>query len=155
MNDHTDPLLRSQQPAGPLFAPREGENATLNAQSWKDTSTLAGERAALAVGSRRAAILKLIESQGPLAIFEIAERLGLFDHQISGRFGELERDGLLVKIGERRVKPGTQCQAEVYGLRPVSVEVELIDRAASPGFKQAAIQLRGCHERYHYPHTRI
>jgi hypothetical protein len=83
---------------------------------FDSTSKLAGEVAARASSSRRQAIIAIIQRHGPLAIFEIARLLGCHDHQISGRFGEMERDGLLIKTGERRIKPNTKCDAEVYGL---------------------------------------
>lgn len=86
--------------------------------SFYGTSRLAGEKAAIASSSRRARIMHLINVYGPMAIFEIAEKMNVHDHQISGRFGEMLSDGLLAKTGERRIKPGTQCEAEVYALRP-------------------------------------
>ncbi len=75
----------------------------------------------MASGSRRASIITIITNHGPLAIFEIAKLMHCHDHQISGRFGEMERDGLLVKTGERRIKPGTQCEAEVYAIAAAQV----------------------------------
>ena len=40
--------------------------------------------------------------------------MGCFDHQISGRFGELEKIFLIIKCGSARRKPATGCEAEVY-----------------------------------------
>lgn len=99
----------------------DAERANLSEPPRHSTSRLAGETAAMASSSRRAAILLTIRTNGPLAIFEIAERMHCHDHQISGRFGEMERGGLLTKTGERRTKPGTQCQAEVYAIAAAQV----------------------------------
>lgn len=85
---------------------------------FDSTSAKAADAAAQSAGSRRARILKLLdEHKEGLAIFEIAEAMQLFDHQISGRFGEMERDLLIEKAGIRRIKPGTNCEAEVYRLK--------------------------------------
>lgn len=81
------------------------------------TSRLAGDKAAVMSSARRAAICDLLRRFGPMAIFELAKKMGVHDHQISGRFGEMERDGLIKKTGERRIKPNTACQAEVYAVR--------------------------------------
>lgn len=87
-----------------------------NVSLFDSTSRLAGEKAALAVGSRRRRIIELLQEK-PRAIFEVAEALECFDHQISGRFGELERDLIIEKTGERRRKESTGCDAEVYRIR--------------------------------------
>jgi DNA-binding Lrp family transcriptional regulator len=101
------PDLRQQSSdPPPLF--RAGAN---------DTSSQAGQRAALRVGSRRAKILAYLEEHGGGTIFEIADHLGVLDHQISGRFSELERDGYIEKSGQRRRKRDTDCEAEIYRLR--------------------------------------
>lgn len=84
---------------------------------WTSPSRLAGEVAARASDQRRASILSILGEHGPQAIFEIAERLGCHDHQISGRFGELERDMLIKRTGERRIKPTTNCQCDVWALQ--------------------------------------
>lgn len=86
------------------------------ASLFDSTSRQAGAVAARAVGSRRQRILELIRERGSVTIFEAAEAMELGDNQISGRFSELERDGLIRKAGVRRLKPGTDCQAEVYVL---------------------------------------
>lgn len=90
----------------------------------KDTSQLAGEAAARSSASRRLAILESLGRDGPQAIFELAERLEVFDHQISGRFGEMMTEGLIYKTGERRIKPGTKCEAEVYALSGAAERLE-------------------------------
>jgi DNA-binding HxlR family transcriptional regulator len=98
-----DPLARPdpQPPRGTLF---------------DSTSRLAGEAAARNSGKRRAQILQVLRDRGPLAIFEIAAQIGCLDHQISGRFGELERDGLIQKTGQRVTKPDTGQPCERYAL---------------------------------------
>ena len=81
------------------------------------TSRLALEKAGPIMGSRRAKILKLLADRGPSTIFEVADAIGVFDHQISGRFSELEAEGLIRRTGERRPKPETSCLAEVYAIQ--------------------------------------
>jgi hypothetical protein len=97
---------------------------------FDSTSRKAGEVAASHSGHRRARILHILTERGPSTIFEVAAVLNCNDHQISGRFGELERDGLIVKTGQRRPKPETQCDAEVYAIaakvepEPIAHELE-------------------------------
>jgi DNA-binding Lrp family transcriptional regulator len=99
----SDPLQHGSEPhAAPLFT--------------SSTSSLAGAAAARGANGRRAQILAAIEEHGPQSIFEVADRMGVFDHQISGRFSALEADGFLRKTGERRRKLDTHCDAEVYDL---------------------------------------
>ncbi|MGB7158152.1 MAG: hypothetical protein WBD40_08810 [Tepidisphaeraceae bacterium] len=102
----SDALHQAGQSATPLF----------QSTATPSTSTLAGQAAARVVNSRRAQILDCIREHGPQAIFEVADKLGVFDHQISGRFGALIADNFLRKTGERRRKQDTQCDAEVYDL---------------------------------------
>ena len=96
-------------------APTPEEDAPLFAFS---TSRLAGETAALASRGRRAKILELLRHHGPLALFELAALMQVHDHQISGRITDLKRDGEIEPTGERRKKPETGCEAEVYRLTP-------------------------------------
>lgn len=77
----------------------------------------------LSIGSRRSRILQFL-AESPATIFEIATRMELHDHQISGRFGELERECLIEKTGERRPRPETGCLAEVYRLAAPAVPIE-------------------------------
>lgn len=84
---------------------------------YNSTSQLAGAVAAANSGNRRAQILLHLEQHGPSALFEVAAAIGCFDHQISGRFTDMERDGLIEKTGVRKTKPETGCQAEVWRLR--------------------------------------
>ncbi len=102
---------------------------------FASTSRGAGAVAARRVGSRRRRILSLIRERGSITIFEVAEALSLGDNQISGRFSELERDGLIRKSGVRRLKPGTECRAEVYVLADPTEPHELdkqLDRLGYP-----------------------
>lgn len=94
---------------------------------FNNTSNQALNRAAPQFGSRRARILQLlgVDVLGPSTIFEVAAAMELHDHQISGRFGELERDGLIAKTGTRRAKPETGCEAEVYRLAQSRPTIDL------------------------------
>jgi hypothetical protein len=80
------------------------------------TSALARRAAGANAGRRYQQILDAL-AHGPLAIFEVAAVIGCLDHQISGRFGELEREGLIIKLGRRVRKPSTRQSCELYGLR--------------------------------------
>lgn len=86
-------------------------------QDWDMFAQAATSRIALASTprvARRTSILRILGSRGPLAIFEIAQAMGVHDHQIAGRFCEMENYGWIEKAGERRIKPATKCAAEVY-----------------------------------------
>jgi hypothetical protein len=80
------------------------------------TSAAAGQIAARSVSTRYAQIVDHIRTRGPSAIFEIASALGVFDHQISGRFSELTKRGIIRATGQSRIKPDTGAQAELYDL---------------------------------------
>jgi hypothetical protein len=80
------------------------------------TSQIAGAAAALASGSRRERILRLLR-QEPRALFELARAMGVGDHQISGVLTALCKDGFIERTGQRRVKPETQCPADVWRIR--------------------------------------
>lgn len=108
-----DPMQRQQPPEQP-----SPEGCLL----FKSTRALAGAVAARSIGKRQAKILQLLGDHGPLAIFEIAAMLHVFEHQISGRFSELERDRHIEKAGIRRQKGETRCWAEVYKLRSSAAE---------------------------------
>ncbi|MGE5609792.1 MAG: hypothetical protein ACM359_11095, partial [Bacillota bacterium] len=81
---------------------------------FNNTSRLAGEVAARGVGRRHQQILQLLRDRGPLALWEIAAALSVFDHQVSGRLTELKQQGLIQPLGQRRTNPATGCPAEVY-----------------------------------------
>ena len=111
----SDPLTRpaAKTPADaalldtmPLFAPRKEER--------QSTSQLALSKAHPRFGERRKEIIDLLERHGPMAIFEIAEKLGVPDHTISGRFSAMVVDGLIEKTGERKKKPDSNCACDIY-----------------------------------------
>jgi len=77
------------------------------------TSEEARRVASAKAGDRYVQIVKILAA-GPKCIFEIAAEIGCFDHQISGRFGEMVELGLIRKTGERTIKPSTGCKADVY-----------------------------------------
>lgn len=80
------------------------------------TSKIAGAAAARVVGSRRERILGLLRHE-PRALFELAGAMGVGDHQISGVLTALCKDGWIERTGERRIKPETQCPADVWRIR--------------------------------------
>lgn len=108
----TDPMQRQEPPE----QPSKTEGCTL----FSNTRALAASAAAKSIGKRQAKILQLLRDHGPLAIFEIAAMLDVFEHQISGRFSELERDHHIEKAGFRRQKGETGCWAEVYRIPAAS-----------------------------------
>jgi hypothetical protein len=109
--DH-DPLQRT---GGPPATEGHGLFTPGTTPSPQSTSRLAGHAAARASGFRRLQILAFL-GRGPATLFEVAAHLGVHDHQISGRFTDLVREGLIAKTGTRKVKPETGCEAEVYRL---------------------------------------
>lgn len=112
----------SDQHDQPLFRPQPAIGGT---------SAAAGEVAARSVGSWRQKILARLEICES-TLFEVAAFYGVPDHCISGRFTDLARDGYIEPSGERRLKPSTDCAAEVYRLRRAEpntrVELQMLDR---------------------------
>jgi hypothetical protein len=98
-----DPMM---QPARPGFTP-----GTL---FCPDTRQFAGAVAAAWSNQRYRHILQYLADRGPAPIFEIAAHLGCGDNQISGRFSELECNGVIEKAGIQKIKPSTGCKAECY-----------------------------------------
>lgn len=106
------------------------------------TSEHARRAAAKTTGKRYRQIIMAL-SEGPACIFEVAQRLStpdhrVHDHQISGRFGEMEMMGMIRKTGVRRTKPGTKCQANEYQIvgdvdGTLAKEAEHEDHATRPG----------------------
>jgi hypothetical protein len=92
---------------------------------YDNTRNNALARAAPLFGSRRARILQLLNELGPSTLFEIAACMELHDHQISGRFTELAADGLIAKTGQRRPKPETGCDADVWTLSQPAAKIDL------------------------------
>ncbi|MBC8107736.1 MAG: winged helix-turn-helix transcriptional regulator [Anaerolineae bacterium] len=99
----------------------------------RSTSGQAGEKASHRVGAWRERILRRLE-ECPSTIFEVAKHFGVPDHTISGRFSELVKDGYIEHSGDRRRKPQTDCDAEVYQLRRADrgVEPDLADKLGYP-----------------------
>jgi len=97
-----DPLLKSSSRTddAPLFGTRHAAAAV----------------AARNVPRRYAQIMDVLRQRGPSAIFQIAAVLGVLDHQIAGRFGEMEKAGLIRRSGRSVVKPATGCACELYEL---------------------------------------
>lgn len=87
---------------------------------FDSTRRAAGQTAARFAGERYRRILDHLHFFGPSCIFEVARGLGCFAHQISGRFGELEKADLIRKAGQRR-RTETGCEAEVYTLTTIGV----------------------------------
>ena len=99
---------------------------------FTSTRAQAGAVAARSIGKRQARILQLLRDNGPLAIFEIAALIGVFEHQISGRFSEMEVDGLIEKAGIRRQKGETGCWAECYRVKDTAPPLDLGESLGYP-----------------------
>jgi hypothetical protein len=91
---------------------------------FESTSAAAARIASRYARKRYRQILAALADK-PRCIFEVAEVLHCFDHQISGRFGELVEHGLIARTGHRRVKPATGCSAEEYTLTLVGQGVQI------------------------------
>lgn len=112
---------------------KNSDMSTGGSSLFDSTSRKAGERAARPAGWRRAKILELLGTLGPSTLFEVAAAMELFDHQISGRFTELSALGVIERTGERRRKPETGCEADVWRLVEAKAkEPELADRLGFP-----------------------
>jgi hypothetical protein len=107
-------ISAGQEAAGTLFAPPAHAPAHAPAAVAGTTSQIAGAVAARASASRRVTILQLLETHGPQTLFELATRMNVLDHQISGRITDLLFDGLIERTGDRRTKPETGCPCDVY-----------------------------------------
>jgi DNA-binding HxlR family transcriptional regulator len=96
---------------------------------FESTSRAAGHVAARFAGMRYRHILSLL-NESSACIFELAEKIGCHDHQISGRFGELVKSGLIERTGARRVKPVTGCQCDEYRITMFGIGV--LEEASKP-----------------------
>jgi hypothetical protein len=97
-----------------------------------DSTSEAARKVAAAHASERYAQIAMALANGPACIFEVAQALGCLDHQISGRFGEMEKLGLIHKTGVRRTKPTTGCQASVYAIEGDVEDVGGLDDSGPP-----------------------
>jgi len=114
-----DPIMRSPplspSSAGPLFGTR-AQAAGIAARSSR---------------ARYAQIITLLQQHGELTLFELAARLGVLDHQISGRITELQREGTIERTGMTRTKPETGSACDVYRLaHHQAAAPDLADRLA-------------------------
>lgn len=100
---------------------------------FDSTSRKAGERAARSASLRYKQILDHLQEHGPSTLFEVAAAIGVYDHQISGRFTALSKDGVIERTGQRRVKPETGCEADVWRIAEQQPRApELADRLGYP-----------------------
>lgn len=102
---------------------------------FESTSLQAGHVAARFAGVRYRQILTHLKER-PACIFEIAAALStpdhpVFDHQISGRFGELVEATLILRTGIRRRKPTTNCQCDEYAITTIGLGV-LAEATSNP-----------------------
>jgi len=79
----------------------------------QSTSELARQTASKIAGERYQQIIRILRKR-PSCLFEVAAQIGFLDHQISGRFTDLAKLGVIEKTGERRVKPKTGCKCNVW-----------------------------------------
>lgn len=100
------------------FAPRPSPNLPAIESSREGAGTVAARYAK----ERYLQILLHLHIHGAACIFEIAAALGCFDHQISGRFSALTKDGLIFRDGSTRPTP-TGCKADVYQISTVGLAV--------------------------------
>jgi hypothetical protein len=59
-------------------------------------------------------ILAHLREHGPSTLFEVAAALGVFEHQISGRFTELSQQLLIERTGQTRPNPRSDCPCDVW-----------------------------------------
>lgn len=100
---------------------------------FDSTSRKAGAVAARSAGRRNFQILTHLAEHGPSTLFEVAAAIGVFDHQISGRFTLLHQQGVIERTGLRRKKPETGCEADVWRIAEQKPrEPELADHLGLP-----------------------
>jgi predicted transcriptional regulator len=76
----------------------------ISSNLFPSTSQLAHRVAARFRKTRYLQILSLLETR-PRCIFEAAHALDVLDHKISGRFGEMVKELLIERSGQRRPTP--------------------------------------------------
>ena len=114
--DFRDPLARSSKPdrttidddltrVGPLFARPLFEPTT---------SQLAHEAAEQHFTRRESEIFDLVDRHGPKSLWQLAVRLSVADHTMSGRITSPESRSAIESTGERSTKPATGCKCDVY-----------------------------------------
>jgi hypothetical protein len=124
------PQSRASVPAGHPSAagvPTGGIPSSLTPQLTRDSARQAAEQSA---PTRCAQILRLLQDQ-PRTLWEIAQRLGVHEHQISGRLTELTKLGKITPTAMTRPNPRTGQSATVYTLSP---EQSPIDHSAAMGY---------------------
>ncbi|MGN6726934.1 MAG: hypothetical protein ACTHLZ_13520 [Tepidisphaeraceae bacterium] len=99
---------------GPLFRKFEPPAKPSTSQTARDASRKV-------VGKRVAQILGVLRDRGPSTLAEIAQAIGVHDHQISGRFKTMRLDGLIEFTGTRRPNRNTRIPGEVYRATPAGL----------------------------------
>lgn len=113
-----DPMMCQRNSASGAQATSHQPPATGHGLSlFTNTRRMACDVAATSIPRRYAQILDLLRTRGPMTLWEVAAAMGVHDHQISGRISELKEKLLIEATGERRKKPSTGCEADVYRLR--------------------------------------
>ncbi len=109
MPDSTDKNLATGHQPGSLFdvLPKPERNSTQTE----------GEIAACLTRDKRFRQIKeLLQEHKELALWELANFIGVHPHQISGRISELLKKGEIEKTGDRRRNPETRANGNVYRL---------------------------------------
>jgi predicted transcriptional regulator len=97
-----------------------------------DTTIAAHAVASQRFGDRCQRILQLLRQHGPLALFEIAEAMGVADHQLSGRLTTMAKAGVIRRTGAQRTKPSTGCKCELWEIIPEADRPQAEPPRASP-----------------------
>lgn len=79
-----------------------------------DTSQAAANDIAKRISPLQALVLRALDEYGPLATFEIAEKMDRSYRSIQPRTTELRLDGKIKDSGERRIDPASTKSAIVW-----------------------------------------
>jgi len=111
------PNLNPPADAAPLFnQPAPSRRPQVCPRPVFGTSHAAELQASRKSESRRAFILRCLAEQ-PLTVFEIAARLGVSHHTISGRFTDLAKDQKIEPTGECRRHPNSGLPCTIWRLK--------------------------------------
>jgi predicted ArsR family transcriptional regulator len=104
-----DPVSRVTEALPPLFAFAAQQQQVAVVE--RKPLPRAVDTAARASSGRRQRIVQFLVNNGPSTLDEICAAFRVMQNQISGRFSELKRDGLIEETGlERASRSGCACQ---------------------------------------------
>jgi len=103
----------------------------------QETSIQAIEHVRKTLSARERKVRQVLLDHGPQTLFEIAARLGVPDHTISGRITRLhDYHKAIEDTGERRKNPRSGRPAIVWRLKPVTTPQAKVEGGQSQSLNQ-------------------